>query len=718
MPQIYNDNIGEVLRNINGDYGPNGGGGGGGGGNGIAGGGNTQLQYNNNGAFGGVPTTSFNNSSNTLNLGNSYNLAIGDGAPGQYLSTSGSGGTLVWANIVGNVAQPFIRFTVNSNSNNQTFTDSRLATFSTESYMNVTKDGVILEPSIDFTKINNTTIRVNPYLTIGSTIDVLATGQTIGGGGGGVTQILAGQNISVSPTSGTGVVTISSTGNLTAIQNGNTSISIPVSNGPFYANFRGNTHFTMIPFSGSTTTGNLPIMSPILAIGNWKGEAQSQNSNASIVAITSRGTRTNPQPLQVGDYVSLVGGSAYSGNGNVTINGISGYTDLGNIVDCAVTGLPSAPGASYQTKLSFYAKSGIPQTSGPYVGQSTETGFVINGNRADPYANLYYGNPDGTTQGANLYIGNLGLDGNNISLGNNTNVTRNIFLNSGTNPSFIAPGGPDANSYIQVDTSNISIKNLNLSVPGSRANLGNIGNISIGGGTNGQYLQTDGSGNLSWTTGSGGNGTPGGSNTQVQFNNDGVFGGSSALTFNNTTNTLTSANLNVTGRANLGSVGNLTITGGSSGQVLTTDGSGGVTWANANATSGTANYIIETVNIITNSTGVYTFDIIPSSIKYARAAATANITLNLRGNATTTLNSLLSFGQSITSTYVMTTGSTAYGVTDVQIDGVAQTIKWANEGIPVFVANAIESFTITTIITSVTPTPAYTVLGSMTWYGS
>jgi len=46
---------------------------------------------------------------------------------------------------------------------------------------------------------------------------------------------------------------------------------------------------------------------------------------------------------------------------------------------------------------------------------------------------------------------------------------------------------------------------------------------------------------------SGGSGTPGGSNTQVQYNNNGSFGGDSTFTFNATTSTLTVENLEVTG---------------------------------------------------------------------------------------------------------------------------------------------------------------------------
>jgi hypothetical protein len=64
--------------------------------------------------------------------------------------------------------------------------------------------------------------------------------------------------------------------------------------------------------------------------------------------------------------------------------------------------------------------------------------------------------------------------------------------------------------------------------------LGNVSNVKITGGTNGFVLQTDGTGNLDWTaqTGGGGNGSPGGSNTQVQYNDSGLFGGNIGFTFN------------------------------------------------------------------------------------------------------------------------------------------------------------------------------------------
>ena len=45
----------------------------------------------------------------------------------------------------------------------------------------------------------------------------------------------------------------------------------------------------------------------------------------------------------------------------------------------------------------------------------------------------------------------------------------------------------------------------------------------------------------------GGGGTPGGANTQVQFNNNGTFGGSANLTFDPVTGILGTASVSVTG---------------------------------------------------------------------------------------------------------------------------------------------------------------------------
>jgi len=105
-----------------------------------------------------------------------------------------------------------------------------------------------------------------------------------------------------------------------------------------------------------------------------------------------------------------------------------------------------------------------------------------------------------------------------------------------------------ANSIINVIDANGNVTANTLTV-NSTSNLGNVGNVVITGGSANYYLQTDGTGNLTWTaqTGGTGNGVPGGANTQIQFNNAGVFGGSPNFTYNNTTGNISLAGNIVSG---------------------------------------------------------------------------------------------------------------------------------------------------------------------------
>lgn len=58
--------------------------------------------------------------------------------------------------------------------------------------------------------------------------------------------------------------------------------------------------------------------------------------------------------------------------------------------------------------------------------------------------------------------------------------------------------------------------------------------------------------------------------------------------------------------------------------------------------------------------------------------SSANFRINVRGNATTTLDSLLNVGESIGVCALIPNGATAYYLLGVNIDGVAQTIKLQN----------------------------------------
>ena len=171
----------------------------------------------------------------------------------------------------------------------------------------------------------------------------------------------------------------------------------------------------------------------------------------------------------------------------------------------------------------------------------------------------------------------------------------------------------------------------NVLVSESNITLGNVGNLHISGGNSGYILRTDGSANLTWVDPTStqspapmplriddgntltitanyqglygtpitvdgtlvidgvlvdvsGQGAPG-SNSQVTFNDQGSPSAADGFTFNRTTGNLNvpgafvSANgLSVVGKANLGPASNVIITGGENGYVLSTDGTGNLSW--------------------------------------------------------------------------------------------------------------------------------------------
>jgi len=115
----------------------------------------------------------------------------------------------------------------------------------------------------------------------------------------------------------------------------------------------------------------------------------------------------------------------------------------------------------------------------------------------------------------------------------------------------------------------------------------------------------------------------------------------------------------------------------------------------------------------TAATGTIAYDAITQGVLYFTSNASANWTLNIRGNSGTTLNSILAVGDAITVTHLVTQGSTAYYNSAVQIDGSAVTPKY--QGGTAFAAgnaSSIDAYVYTVVKTAATPT--YTVFASQT----
>lgn len=113
----------------------------------------------------------------------------------------------------------------------------------------------------------------------------------------------------------------------------------------------------------------------------------------------------------------------------------------------------------------------------------------------------------------------------------------------------------------------------------------------------------------------------------------------------------------------------------------------------------------------TAATGTVAFDALTQGVLYYTTDASANWTLNIRGNSGTTLNSILAVGDAITVSFLVTNGATARYQTGFQIDGNAVTPKWSGGTAPAAGnASSIDAYSFTIIKTAATPT--YTVFGA------
>ena len=150
--------------------------------------------------------------------------------------------------------------------------------------------------------------------------------------------------------------------------------------------------------------------------------------------------------------------------------------------------------------------------------------------------------------------------------------------------------------------------------------------------------------------------------------------------------------------------------------VLAVDSIGRITLASTATAAGTptsVGYLRETITTsATAATGTINFDVLTQPTLYYTSNATGNFTLNIRGDGSTTLDSLLTTAQSLTVTFLNTNGATAYGASAINVDGSPRTVKWLNGtgSVPTPNASAVDAWTLTIIKTAAN---TFTVLGSL-----
>jgi hypothetical protein len=76
------------------------------------------------------------------------------------------------------------------------------------------------------------------------------------------------------------------------------------------------------------------------------------------------------------------------------------------------------------------------------------------------------------------------------------------------------------------------------------------------------------------------------------------------------------------------------------------------------------------------------FDVLTQAIQYFSSNTTTNWTLNVRGDGSNSLDSLMAAGEAITIAVIVTNGATAYRQTAMQIDGSSVTPQWLGSPAP------------------------------------
>ena len=326
--------------------------------------------------------------------------------------------------------------------------------------------------------------------------------------------------------------------------------------------FGGNSGFTFNEVSGLVNVpGNLIAPGTITAnsfIGNFIGNIATANfaNYAGNVTVSSQ-----PNITSLGTLTSLsVTGN--SNTGNIYTSGVGGNISGANVISANRFSATGNITANYFLGNGS-ALTGLPGGTNIANGNSNVNIATANGNvtvTAGGTTSLTVSNSNVT---ARQFISNVAT-GTAPFVVTSTTAVANLTVGSATTAGTVTTAAQPNITSVGNLTNLRSNGNVNFTTA-SNVSLGSNSNVKITGGSAGYLLQTDGTGNLTWIN-VGANGLPGGLNTTIQFNDSGAFNGSPNLTWNNTTNTLSSTSIignltgNVSGRATSANTANTVTT--------------------------------------------------------------------------------------------------------------------------------------------------------------
>lgn len=370
--------------------------------------------------------------------------------------------------------------------------------------------------------------------------------------------------------------------------------------------------------------------------------------------------------------------------GDITNKGLTEYLDI------AIAGMSSLTSANFtagaltiETTEGDASATNISATSAQYAGfrvSSLATNSTITvGNTGSTLGRSYrLINADSTYT---LTFKATGQTGVTLQPGQSAVVAFN-----GTDYALIGTIGPTV-SVASGGTGLTTATAYGLIAAGTTS-TGNFQQVS-GTGTSGQVLTSNGAGALpTWQSGASGNVTTSGNNA---FTGANTFYNATGQTFAPAT---TNDGIIIQGRAGGSSTyrvtfatatlsGNRTLTfpdATDTAAVLGTAQTFTALQTFSGSTSVAATKLTNAKEVATISataaTGTINYDVTTQSVLYYTSNASANWTVNFRGSSGTSLNTLMSTGESITVAFLVTQGSTAYYNSAVQVDGSSVTPKY------------------------------------------
>ena len=337
----------------------------------------------------------------------------------------------------------------------------------------------------------------------------------------------------------------------------------------------------------------------------WNGIYVYSNST-----VITRASDYNTVPeVEAGDFTFVSAGDSYASTGWVQVSTV------------AIIGTDPIVFTQFSGSGTYTAGSGI-ALNGTQFSANTDgiTTGIVGGNIA-VIANAQFTTPNiGSATGTSLIVtGNL--SGNNLSISNVANVGTNLNVFGNIQGNNISSNGNVTGNNLSISNlANIGA-NLNVSgniqgnnissngnVSGNNLSISNIANISanlnVSGNIQGNAISSNG--NVSGNNLSATNNVSAGANiigSNITSNNSiiananitanaGLYGNSANILGNTFT-----GNITVNNHSNLGLISNITITGGNANYVITTDGQGNLSWADAGSTTIISNISNGTSNV-------------------------------------------------------------------------------------------------------------------------